>query len=996
MRRTIKLLFNFSFITLVLFCLIIVYSENTNTFNQSISNKIINNLKDNFSVNTVIESVEIKWKGINPSIYVKNIEVKDKENKTLLKTPVSEIKINLFDSFFSKSASISEIIINDTSLSLVYEKSKLFINDLNLISDSKVKNNNTSLPKIVLNNSEISINDKLSNKKTNFKVKNFTANYNNGLKINAKFFHESSLEPITIIYRGKYISENFHSQIYISGNSVKLPLEILPTTFNQVTVDRLSMRLWINLKNTSIEKISGNISSHNLVVILPKLQLKLKNVNGDILYTSDKVSDTLSLLRLNYEISNKKINNNKIVINKTKSKEIRLFVQKSDYQILNYISQQLNISNVNDIIFFDNAQINNIQVNMSRNGMPDYYSFSIKSPSQTFYEKYNFSEASVDVYGNMNKGKVRINNLSLHLEDNKLINNLKGSLTYNLKGKSIYFSSSNLVDTNGTNFKLSGNKTSQSPSLKLSVSSTLKTIKDTLNPIFKISFPELDGNLTSRIYFHKGIIFTNNRIDNLYVKQSDSVYLSSDAINMSTTSRLINSDSFKLSINNKIQKSKLTTIMNARSLRYKLTSVGMIDGQLLSKIFQVNTNYIDGESLAKSNIIYDVSKDKQKLTLFLSSDLHGLSANFFDFMTKTPNEKINLSLKYQHYPAKPYPLKISLNEHEMDLKYDDTYFYIKLNSPTARGLIKTPKTPDDSLGINGSFEFIDTSNLDNKIAITSLPNINLKSRHLKANGIIFDNVHIKMTQNGDYIDIDRLDFKNPYLEMKSSGKWYLREKQSTALNATVKSDNLGLALKSLGYPDAIRGGVLAANLNGNWKGALSDFSFSELDGNLDFTVQNGQINQLDKGTQAIGQVLGLFSIASIPKRLSLDFSDFFSKGLSFDNLNANVTLNSGIADTKKMIIIGSFGEMRLTGESNLINKTHDQVLVFIPDLSSTSLVTGAVLGGPIGAAASIFYDKLLKEFGVDTNKLAGIEYSIKGPWVNPKIKVTQSFKPILN
>ena len=88
--------------------------------------------------------------------------------------------------------------------------------------------------------------------------------------------------------------------------------------------------------------------------------------------------------------------------------------------------------------------------------------------------------------------------------------------------------------------------------------------------------------------------------------------------------------------------------------------------------------------------------------------------------------------------------------------------------------------------------------------------------------------------------------------------------------------------------------------------------------------------------------------------------------------------------------------MRLFGESDLINQTHDQVLIFIPDLSSTSLVTGAVIGGPIGAAASIFYDKLLKEFGVDTNKLAGIEYSIKGPWNDPQIKVTQSFKPIIN
>jgi uncharacterized protein YhdP len=232
--------------------------------------------------------------------------------------------------------------------------------------------------------------------------------------------------------------------------------------------------------------------------------------------------------------------------------------------------------------------------------------------------------------------------------------------------------------------------------------------------------------------------------------------------------------------------------------------------------------------------------------------------------------------------------------------------------------------------------------------------------------------------------------------MTSSGKWFITDKIRTELSADIRSDNFGLALRTLGYPDTITGGKLKAELSGTWKGSIQDFDFSKTKGTLNFNIEKGQINELDKGTQALGQVLGLFSISSIPKRLSLDFSDFFSTGLSFDDLNTEINLNSGIADTKKMVITGSFGEMRLFGKSDLLKKTHDQVLIFIPDLSSTSLVTGAVLGGPIGAAASIFYDKLLKEFGVDTNKLAGIEYSIKGPWKDPKIKVTQSFKPILN
>ena len=108
-----------------------------------------------------------------------------------------------------------------------------------------------------------------------------------------------------------------------------------------------------------------------------------------------------------------------------------------------------------------------------------------------------------------------------------------------------------------------------------------------------------------------------------------------------------------------------------------------------------------------------------------------------------------------------------------------------------------------------------------------------------------------------------------------------------------------------------------------------------------------------------------------------------------------VFLNSkAVADD--LILKGSFGEMRVNGNSDLENKTHDQKLVYIPDLSSMSLISGTLLGGPVGALASIFYDKFLEEIGIDTNQLAAVEYSIKGSWDNPEIKVTESFKPITN
>jgi hypothetical protein len=425
-----------------------------------------------------------------------------------------------------------------------------------------------------------------------------------------------------------------------------------------------------------------------------------------------------------------------------------------------------------------------------------------------------------------------------------------------------------------------------------------------------------------------------------------------------------------------------------------MSTLGEIDTVLLSKLSIIDNKIIKGKSLVKSNISYN--KKNGEINLYASSDLKGVSIDIYESSIKKPKEKLSATLNYQYSSLVSYPIKISVDKHNLEIKNESKYLYLKIKSPAARGFIKYPKLLDKDEVINGSFEYIDTSFFAGGSYLTSLPKINIKAKYLKSNNLVFDNFHLTMTPMNDYIEITKLNFKNIHLEMTSSGKWFIIDKIRTELFADIKSDNFGLALKTLGYPDTIKGGKLQAELSGTWKGSIQDFDFSKTKGTLNFNIEKGQINELDKGTQALGQVLGLFSISSIPKRLSLDFSDFFSTGLSFDNLNTEIDLNSGIADTKKMTITGSFGEMRLSGKSDLINHTHDQVLIFIPDLSSTSLVTGAVIGGPIGAAASIFYDKLLKEFGVDTNKLAGIEYSIKGPWSDPEIKVTQSFKPIIN
>ena len=993
MKNIIKIFFYSIFIALLLFSALILISENTSSFNQKLLGSIEKKFLDSYNINTKIDSIRIKWKGINPSILISNLQLNDEKNNIILETPASVIKVDLLDSLYQMTVHINEVVINNTTISLIRDNSNIFINDLNLINKSN-KAKSIAVPKIVLKNSIIELKDKNANNNIKFKINTLIASNNNTLNIDTNFFHESSSDPITFIYRGLGGDNNYKSRIYISGNNVKLPYKLLPTSFEQIKTDRISFRAWIDLNGMKINRITGNISASKLYVKLPGIVLRIKDVNSDILYTNIRTLETIALTRLNYQLNNKKINNNKIVISKSISKEIKVFVEKSSNEIIKILSKKISLPNDNYLSKLENPTIKNLQIHTSKKDILSYFVFTIASPTLRINEKYKLNDISFNVYGNLKRGRIQINSLSLDSNDINYIKQMNGSITYNIRGKSIYFSSEGLNDGNDYRFLITGKKVSKYPSIKIEILGNLKEVTRTLYPKIEKEDLEISGSLNSSIYYHNNKIFAKTKLIKTYLNKSDSIYLSADEINLYHSSSMIKSNKFMFNINNYKQTSSIDTNINSNSYKYVMTSVGEVETNLLSSLLKLDSNFINGKSLVKSNLTYD--KKSSLINLFASSDLKGISINFRKSLIKKTNDRLNTTLNYQYSALESYPLKISIDKHNLEIKDDLDNVYVNIKSPVARGFFKYPKLTNKNKVLIGSFEYIDTSNLGGGSFLAALPTIDIKSKHIKSNNIIFDNFHLIMKPTKEYVEITKLNFKNIHMEMRSSGKWFINNKMSTELLADIESDNFGLALKSLGYPNTIKDGKLDAKFSGSWNGSIKDFSFSQTNGKLKFAIKEGQINELDKGTQAIGQVLGLFSISSIPKRLSLDFSDFFSTGLSFDDLNTEINLNSGIADTKKMVITGSFGEMRLSGKSDLLKKTHDQVLIFIPDLSSTSLVTGAVLGGPIGAAASIFYDKLLKEFGVDTNKLAGIEYSIKGPWKDPEIKVTQSFKPIFN
>jgi len=992
MPRAISAFFNIIVIFLSIFSAFIFYTENSENFKTKIILLIQSEIKRTLNVDASIKSLSVKWIGFEPIVQMKNVYISDEQDRIFLEVPNSLIHINAFDSFQNQSVSIDKIVIDNTKLDLRYGKNKIFLNKKNLIyeSNSDVKIN---IPKVILNNSDIKLTDMNSNQISLFKAKSLFASYrDNVIKIHSDFTHRASPNPITLVYRGELKEDKIESKLFVSGNSIKVPYSVLPNQMKNLKSNHMSLRVWLNLHDTKVVRASGNISTDRLSMNIGKSIFTVENVNSDILFVKNKLSETLSLMRMNYVLKDKNISNNKIVVSKDNKKNIKIFIKKNGNKMVREFLPILGIKKSDTLAQLVSSNIENIQLHLNNRGSLDYFSLFLVDSSINIDDNYSLKNINARLHGTLLSGLINIDNLSINQGDRSMLNNVSGEISYISKGKSIYFSSSNFANNRNYNLSFSGYKTSKLPSIKLTISSNLRKL---ISPqdIYLIDNLDYDGIGKIKVYFHRGVVFTESLIEDVYINKSDDIYFSSPEIKLYSSSDLISSNNFNLSVNDMTFKSRIMTRSTSISQRYVLSSTGFFDTELLSDYFDTS-KLIQGKTKIKSVMTYDYSQNKT--SSYITSDLSGVTLNLIEPFNKISDDKKIFSFRYQYYPPVPYPMSVNLQEHEFKFKNDKGFIYTNISSPIARGFLKIPRDLDSTNTTIGSFEFIDTRFLRSDGIGASISNIDIKSKHVKTSRAVLDDVHIILSPRVDYISIDNLSFNNLHLEMQSSGKWFTDKNEKTEIVASIKSNNLGQALTGLGYPGALKGGNLDAKLDAEWSGSLEDFSFSNAKGDLNFTIKNGQINELDKGTQAIGQVLGLFSISSIPKRLSLDFSDFFSKGLRFDNLKSNVSLLDGIADTKKMTILGSFGEMRLSGKSNLVNETHDQTLLFIPDLSSTSLVTGAVLGGPIGAAASIFYDKLLKEFGLDTNKLAGIEYSIKGPWKNPKIRVTQSFKPVLN
>jgi len=243
---------------------------------------------------------------------------------------------------------------------------------------------------------------------------------------------------------------------------------------------------------------------------------------------------------------------------------------------------------------------------------------------------------------------------------------------------------------------------------------------------------------------------------------------------------------------------------------------------------------------------------------------------------------------------------------------------------------------------------------------------------------------IAYPQNDNW-DIQKIKFSSQDSVISAEGQWnnWIRN-PNTFLNISWDIKDLGNTLKRFGYPDTVKDG--AGELKGrlHWPGSPSQFNTTRLNGDLEFEVHNGQILQAQPG---VGRLLGLLSLQSLPRRLTLDFRDLFSNGFAFDKINATVKINQGVMRSDNFVMTGPAADVEIKGETNLQKETQHLFVKVLPRISD-SLSLAALAGGPLAGAVAFLAQKVLKD---PLNKIISTEYEITGTWDNP-----QEVKPAEN
>lgn len=324
---------------------------------------------------------------------------------------------------------------------------------------------------------------------------------------------------------------------------------------------------------------------------------------------------------------------------------------------------------------------------------------------------------------------------------------------------------------------------------------------------------------------------------------------------------------------------------------------------------------------------------------------------------------------------------------QLEAHQDEENWQVMLEGPALAGRITVPLDLESGRPINADMErlwLLETeSDSEGESEVESgdpraIPSSNIEAEDFVLNDLHFGSLSTTIKKVAGGILVEPIKMQARTFTIEGNGGWLVHPNdetlRQTRMALSLNGTDIEAVLTALGYDPVIGGKSVTASGDLTWLGGPSDDFLERADGNFTIRMEEGSLLAVDPGG---GRLLGVLSIAALPRRLSFDFSDVFDEGLAFDTLQGDFTVDDGHAYTCNLGLEGSVADLGIVGRAGFEARDYDQLAVVRPHVSNLLAVGGTVVGGPVAGAAMLLFSQI---FHKPLSTLGESYYRVTGPW----------------
>jgi uncharacterized protein (TIGR02099 family) len=271
--------------------------------------------------------------------------------------------------------------------------------------------------------------------------------------------------------------------------------------------------------------------------------------------------------------------------------------------------------------------------------------------------------------------------------------------------------------------------------------------------------------------------------------------------------------------------------------------------------------------------------------------------------------------------------------------------------------------------------------------LKDIPAVDLQADMLKFYGKNLGSLQILGTnvERGQRWRLDKLRIANDDASLDATGFWRLSgPERGLTVDAHARWGDFGKLLARLGWQDVAAGGEGSAEGKLTWYDLPWSQNVAGIDGTLKVKMDKGRLIHVNSRTGRLLELLSLQSLQRLAK-LQSNPANLFRDGFPFDTIRGRFNVSKGVISTDDYKVNGPVAAIVLSGTTSIIDERWDLKAVVIPNLDASGAAVATALAiNPLLGLGAFVTQWLLK---YPLAKAMTVQYSVTGPWSDPKIAV---------